>query len=209
MTGPIPRTRWNPCREPKGPNESRSATMRAASTGPIQGRASISASDARSRSTGRGAGSGRREVGDSGRALAGRGAPVADVVDRFGARELRLFPDTGRAADLVGRAARTLSTAERCDASAVRSARDARGSSTRDLTNRTPTPRRSRALRNRRALRSEAVMHRPGRSSQRSGSLRFGPSPERRTPDETDAQRPGYPTAVHACILETKVAAPR
>jgi hypothetical protein len=52
IEGPTPLTRFRPSIEPKGPKESRSATMRLASVGPICLRASICFSVATSRSTG-------------------------------------------------------------------------------------------------------------------------------------------------------------
>ncbi len=57
--GPIPLTCWSPSNEPKGPAVSRSATIRAASAGPMPGSRSSSAAAARSTSMGpRGAGGG-------------------------------------------------------------------------------------------------------------------------------------------------------
>lgn len=52
MAGPIPRTRCSPSMEPNAPNESRLATIRCASAGPMRGSDSIAATVARSRSSG-------------------------------------------------------------------------------------------------------------------------------------------------------------
>ena len=73
--GPTPRTRWNPSIEPKGPLESRSATIRAASAGPIPGRDSSCAAVAMSRSSGEVRGVGREGAGAF---VRGRGEPPGD-----------------------------------------------------------------------------------------------------------------------------------
>ena len=52
MAGPMPLTRSSPLREPNGPSFSRSATIVAASLGPMRGSRSSSADEARSRSRG-------------------------------------------------------------------------------------------------------------------------------------------------------------
>ena len=159
--------------EPNGPNESRSATIRAASTGPIQGRASISAWLARSRSVGResvgpgrerrlGAGGTGRSGGSGGgcctRAFEPDGLRLVGAVLRGPAEErpARAACDPP-AAPPVFRAPRTLSTAAICAVSSARSTPVGCGSADRARTTRTDTPRSRRALRKRRALRSDGV----------------------------------------------------
>ena len=159
--------------EPNGPNESRSATIRAASTGPIQGRASISAWLARSRSVGResagpgreprlGAGGTGRSGGSGGgcctRAFEPDGLRLVGAVLRGPAEERPARPACDPpAAPPVFRAPRTLSTAAICAVSSARSTPVGCGSADRARTTRTDTPRSRRALRKRRALRSDGV----------------------------------------------------
>ena len=75
--GPTPRTRWNPSIEPKGPLESRSTTILAASAGPMPGSDSSWAAVARSRSRGAVRGAGGVEVAALVRGR-GRGEPPGE-----------------------------------------------------------------------------------------------------------------------------------
>jgi len=72
--GPTPRTRSTAAISPNGPSESRLATMRRASAGPMRGSRSISAAPATSRSTGEGRGT----------RSAARGAPAAPALSPDG-----------------------------------------------------------------------------------------------------------------------------
>ena len=78
MAVPTPLTRCSPSSDPKGPKESRLATIRAASAGPILGRDSMAAAGAKSRSMILTADGGRRTAdGD------GAGVGAADSALRF------------------------------------------------------------------------------------------------------------------------------
>ena len=133
MAGPTPRTRSNPSREPKGPSESRSATMRRASAGPMRGRRSRDSAGAVSRSTGTGfGGSGDRGIGGD--------------FERLGRAERR-----ERGCTLAE------STSAIWRASAARAASEGGVSLPEARWNRTPAPRSATAEKKIRAWRSEGV----------------------------------------------------
>jgi hypothetical protein len=141
--GPMPRTRWNSSIEPKAPKLSRLATIREATTGPIQGSSSMSSELARSRSTGP-AGS------DTGSGL-GRGASAGAR-----SRRRRAEPRVALVVRFRARSAPADSTRAICAASAARvSLLPAGGSPERRR--RTAPPSAISAARNSSALRSALV----------------------------------------------------
>lgn len=139
--GPMPRTRWSPSIEPKGPKLSRFATIREARTGPIHGSTSMASALARSISTGPGS---EAASGTDGRASAGE-------------RERRRIAARGR---VVGRARARAAPAD--STRAIWAARAARVSAVAvgaswERTKRTAPPSAISAARNSSALRSALV----------------------------------------------------
>lgn len=106
--GPMPRTSWSASKEPNGPYLDRSSTMRLASVGPIPGRASSSASLARSKSTSTRAAGGLL-VPPAARLVPGvgaGGAPLRDARLRAGDRPPRVTAES-TAAIWAARASRS------------------------------------------------------------------------------------------------------
>lgn len=138
----MPRTRWSPSIEPKGPKLSRFATIREARTGPIQGSRSISSALARSISTG-------PASSDAGSG-AGGGASAGEPERRRAAARVRVVV-RDRARSTPADSTRAI-----CAARAARVSLLAVGDS-RARTRRTAPPSAISAARNSSALRSELV----------------------------------------------------
>lgn len=142
IPSPMPYTRVSASREPNGPQRSRFSTMRAAREGPIQGRPSISARVALSRSMGARAES--RFDCDGSCLVRDSLTPLPRFVERF-----------ARAPSFsAARAARTRAI---CASSAATSAVVGAGRAWRDLITRATTPKAATAATTARARRSAGV----------------------------------------------------
>jgi hypothetical protein len=151
MAGPIPFTRASSAsNEPNAPCASRSATMRAASAGPIRGSVSSSAADARSISTGPAGGPGGGATTGAATGSSARVTPrpaLAPFERRAGGRFTRASV----------RPAAAESTAYRCASSAAAAAAGGLTPCRAARKSRTVPPARTTAPRNRSAVRSALV----------------------------------------------------
>lgn len=151
IAGPMPLTRASSAsNDPKAPFASRSATMRAASAGPIRGSASSSAAVARSMSTSPAGGAG---IGANVGAATGSGGIVSPrpELTRFGRLAGRALPPRS------SRSAAAESTAYRCAASAAAAAAGGRAPCRAARKSRTVPPVNTTAPRNMSAVRSALV----------------------------------------------------
>ena len=160
--GPTPRTRSTAAISPNGPSESRLATMRRASAGPMRGSRSISAAPATSRSTGEGRGT----------RSAARGAPAAPALSPDGRPAPSPAPRRSRLVRLpdavtlfLPRARSAESTRWMCRASACRDAAVGGAPSPLPRTACVPAPSTATAERKRSARRSEEVIRRGTRDA--------------------------------------------
>ena len=151
IAGPMPLTRASSAsNDPNTPLASRSATMRAASAGPIRGSASSSAADARSMSTGAGdcGGNGTNVDGATGSGVRVTPRPTSPrLAPRDGRRPAR---DSARSANAESTACRCASSAAAAAAGGFAPWRAARKS-------RTVPPANTTAPRNTSAVRSALV----------------------------------------------------